>query len=66
MAPRDDCTSSTTSRAIFISQDGSAIYSFEDIVNTKDCMTQTIQQIEETKCWLDIYDDKLEFQLGPD
>ncbi|VFJ12366.1 protein of unknown function [Candidatus Nitrosocosmicus franklandus] len=49
MAPRDDCTSSTTSRAIFISQDGSASYSFEDIVNTKDCMTQTIQQIEETK-----------------
>ena len=40
--PRDDETSSITGRAIFISQNGSASYSFEDIANTADNITQRL------------------------
>ena len=40
--PRDDGTSSITGRAIFISQNGSASYSFEDIANTEGNITQRL------------------------
>ena len=42
MVPRDDDTSSITGRAIFTSQNGSASYSFEDIANTEDNITQRL------------------------
>jgi hypothetical protein len=42
MIPRDDGTSSIIGRAIFISQNGSASYSFEDIANTEDNITQRL------------------------
>ena len=42
MLPRDDDTSSITGRAIFTSQNGSASYSFEDIANTEDNITQRL------------------------
>jgi hypothetical protein len=42
VAPRDDGTSSITGRAVFVSQNGSAIYSFEDIANTEDNITQRL------------------------
>ena len=42
VAPRDDGTSSITGRAIFVSQNGSASYSFEDIANTEDNITQRL------------------------
>ncbi|HEX5187527.1 MAG TPA: hypothetical protein VFV86_11615 [Nitrososphaeraceae archaeon] len=42
VVPRYDGTSSITGRAIFISQNGSASYSFEDIANTEDLITQRL------------------------
>lgn len=42
MVPRDDGTSSITGRAIFISSNGSASYSFEDIATTTDNITQRL------------------------
>jgi hypothetical protein len=42
VVPRDDGTSSITGRAIFISQNGSASYSFEDIANTEGNITQRL------------------------
>ena len=42
VAPRDDGTSSITGRAVFVSQNGSASYSFEDIANTQDNITQRL------------------------
>ncbi|HYF99115.1 MAG TPA: hypothetical protein VD815_03400 [Candidatus Saccharimonadales bacterium] len=42
VVPRDDDTSSITGRAIFISQNGSASYSFEDIANTEGNITQRL------------------------
>ena len=42
VVPRDDDTSSVTGRAIFVSQNGSASYSFEDIANTEDNTTQRL------------------------
>lgn len=42
VVPRDDGTSSITGGAIFISQNGSASYSFEDIANTEDNITQIL------------------------
>lgn len=39
---REDGTSSITGRAIFISQNGNASYSFEDIANTEDNITQKL------------------------
>lgn len=42
VVPRDDGTSSITGRAIFISSNGSASYSFEDIATTTDNITQRL------------------------
>ena len=42
VAPRDDGTSSITGRAVFVSQNGSASYSFEDMANTEDNITQRL------------------------
>ena len=42
VVPRDDGTRSITGRAVFVSQNGSASYSFEDIANTKDNTTQRL------------------------
>jgi hypothetical protein len=42
VVPRDDGTSSITGRTIFVSQNGSASYSFEDIANTEDNITQRL------------------------
>jgi hypothetical protein len=42
VVPREDGTSSITGRAVFVSQNGSASYSFEDIANTKDNTTQRL------------------------
>lgn len=42
VVPRDDDTSSISGRAIFVSQNGSASYSFEDIANTEDNITQRL------------------------
>ncbi|MGE0692170.1 MAG: hypothetical protein AB7O87_16445 [Candidatus Nitrosocosmicus sp.] len=42
VVPRDDGTSSITGRAMFVSQNGSASYAFEDIANTVDNITQRL------------------------
>jgi hypothetical protein len=42
VVPRDDGTSSITGRGMFVSQNGSASYSFEDIANTEDNITQRL------------------------
>lgn len=42
MVPRGDGTSSITGRAIFTSQNDRASYSFEDIANTEDNITQRL------------------------
>lgn len=42
VVPREDGTSSITGRAVFVSQNGSASYSFEDIANTEDSITQRL------------------------
>jgi hypothetical protein len=42
VVPRDDGTSTITGRTIFVSQNGSASYSFEDIANTEDNITQRL------------------------
>ncbi len=42
VVPRDDGTSSITGRTIFVSQYGSASYSFEDIANTEGNITQRL------------------------
>jgi len=42
MVPRADGTSSITGRTIFVSQNGSASYFFEDIASTEDNITQRL------------------------